>query len=234
MRVFFTIPGKPRGKARPRAAARLIVQDGEPRAIATVYSDPAMEELEAEIGRLYREAASPILRRNPTGQMPATGPIKVNILAVFDIPKHFTAALYALAVQGKVWHRGTPDLDNIEKLILDGLNHIAFVDDGQVAVVTKGKRYGRPARTEVTIEQLPQEAGTRTPAQAELESKLAAGGLEAVIPAKRGKSTRSKTGTKAGPISPLERAIAAACERDGLPVPQGGKPRMPAAKRRPA
>lgn len=223
MRVIFTIPGKPRGKARPRAAARLVETADGPRAIATVYSDPEMEKLEAEIGRLFRAAAGP-------GFEPATGPIKLNILAVFPIPQSFRAQTHALAVQGKVWHRGTPDLDNIEKLIADGLNHVAWIDDGQIAVVTKGKRYGRPARVEVTVELLPQEPGTRTPAQADLEARLAAGGLEAVIPAKRGKSNRSKTGS-AKAASPLERAIAAACERDGIPIPQG-KPRMPAPKRR--
>ena len=157
MRIVFTIPGKPRGKARPRSTARLVMVDGKPKAIATVYSDPDMEALEAEVARLFRRAAGPDFQ-------PATGPIKLNILAVFPIPQSFNATTRGLALQGKVWHRGTPDLDNIEKLIADGLNKIAWIDDGQIAVVTKGKRYGQPERVEVTIEALEQPPGTRTPA----------------------------------------------------------------------
>jgi Holliday junction resolvase RusA-like endonuclease len=217
VRVFFIIPGKPRGKARPRSTARIVWpkdRNGEPRAIVTVYSDPDMEALEAEVLRRFRAAAGP-------AHQPHTGPIKLNILAVMPIPQSFSAQTRALALQGKVWHRGTPDLDNIEKLIADALNRIAWIDDGQVAVVTKGKRYGEPERVEVTIEALDQPPGARTPAQRDLEKRLALGGLEAVLPRKRGQGKGSKT-KKPAQGTPLERAISAALDREGP-----GKPPRP-------
>lgn len=36
--------------------------------------------------------------------------------------------------------------------ILDGLNRVAFVDDGQVSEITCRKVWGQGARTEVTVE----------------------------------------------------------------------------------
>lgn len=214
MRIFFTIPGKPRGKARPRATAKIVwPKDGrnEPIAVSTVYSDPAMEALEAEIARRFRDAAGPAFQQ-------LTGPIRLNLLAVFPIPQSFNAATRALALQGKVWHRGTPDLDNIEKLIADALNRLAWIDDGQIAVVTKGKRYGSPQRVEVTIELLDQPPGARTPGQRDLERRIAQEGVEAVLPKPRGKGNRSKTG-KAKAASPLERAIEKALDREGSSRP---------------
>jgi Holliday junction resolvase RusA-like endonuclease len=52
------------------------------------------------------------------------------------------------------YHTQKPDLDNIEKSILDGLNGIAFKDDSQVADVSKRKVWGPVARVVVTVEAL--------------------------------------------------------------------------------
>lgn len=44
-----------------------------------------------------------------------------------------------------------PDIDNLEKAVLDALNGVAYEDDSQVACVTKEKLYGTEARTTVRI-----------------------------------------------------------------------------------
>lgn len=40
---------------------------------------------------------------------------------------------------GEYWHTYTPDLDNLEKLVVDALNEIAWADDKQIVRVEKQK-----------------------------------------------------------------------------------------------
>lgn len=44
-----------------------------------------------------------------------------------------------------------PDIDNLEKAVLDALNGVAWRDDTQVACVAKEKSYGTEGRTTVRI-----------------------------------------------------------------------------------
>jgi Holliday junction resolvase RusA-like endonuclease len=44
-----------------------------------------------------------------------------------------------------------PDIDNLEKAVLDALNGVAWKDDTQVARVVKEKTYGTEGRTTVRI-----------------------------------------------------------------------------------
>lgn len=71
------------------------------------------------------------------------GPVKVCITAFFN-HKSNTG-----------WHTSRPDLDNIAKAILDGLNGIIYVDDNQVAQIVASKKYDEgEERVEVTVEEL--------------------------------------------------------------------------------
>jgi Holliday junction resolvase RusA-like endonuclease len=49
------------------------------------------------------------------------------------------------------WHVSRPDIDNIVKAILDGLNGVVFADDASVAQLVASKEYGEE-RVEVQIE----------------------------------------------------------------------------------
>jgi len=52
-----------------------------------------------------------------------------------------------------------PDIDNLAKSVIDGLNDIAFRDDGQIAMLHIQKRYcegNSQSRTSIKIEQLEQ------------------------------------------------------------------------------
>lgn len=44
-----------------------------------------------------------------------------------------------------------PDIDNILKIIMDGLNGVAYHDDKQVVEVTIRKRYSSEPRVEVVL-----------------------------------------------------------------------------------
>jgi len=181
MRVSFTIDGKPKGKDRPRSSARVYHGEDGPKAMVNVHSDPKMVAAEHEIARLYKIAAR--------GHQTQTGPIRLRILAVFPIPTSWPRALQRRAREEPIWYLSDPDIDQIEKLICDALNKIAYADDGQIAVVEKMSRYGDRPRTEVTIEALAQPEGTVTPGQRRLEKEVAERGWDAVLaPAGRRRS----------------------------------------------
>ena len=46
---------------------------------------------------------------------------------------------------------GKPDLDNCIKLLMDGLNKLAWLDDAQVVRLTASKRYAVAPQTVVEI-----------------------------------------------------------------------------------
>ncbi len=176
----FTIPGEPRGKARPRSTAKVIWRDGKPEAILTVHSDPEMRRLEAEVLRLFRE-------RFPS-HVPWTGAVMLRFTAVFPVPTSWPKKLQAAAMTGKLYHTSTPDKDNIEKLLVDALTPpqakrgakttvsplgFAWVGDGQV----QGggvKRYGQVPRIDVELTSLEQPDMPATPGQKRAEQALTA------------------------------------------------------------
>ena len=84
---------------------------------------------------------------------PMTGPLMVRMTAVFAIPKSFNAKQHQAALEGKLFVTKRPDKDNIEKLIYDSLNKLAWVDDSQCSGGCI-KRYGEPERIDVSIEEL--------------------------------------------------------------------------------
>ena len=159
--IRFVIPGPPQRKERPRFAKKT----------GRAYTPAATRKAENRIAELCKSAMEKIGMTNPF-----TGPVRVNIEAVFEAPKSWPKYLRERTVRGTVWHctNGDPDLDNITKLC-DGLNGTAFADDCQVAVLTAGKRFGSPARVEVQIIPLSQDEAEITPGQRRLEADMASG-----------------------------------------------------------
>jgi Holliday junction resolvase RusA-like endonuclease len=181
VKISFIIPGRPAGKERPRF-------DSEH---GRVYTPKDTVAAERAIALSYRAAAGP-------GSRPATGPIKLTIIAVFPIPPSWKKALREEAATGRVWHvaRGQLDLDNAVKLISDALNKVAFADDAQVAVITAGKRHGSPERMEITVETLPQAEAGITPSQAALEHRVATEGWDKVLAPAPKRAKRSKPSSR--------------------------------------
>lgn len=75
--------------------------------------------------------------------------IKIKIKAYFEPPKSTSKKKYKELI-GKPYTK-KPDIDNLCKSILDGLNGIAYTDDNQVTNLEIQKIYGEIARTEVEI-----------------------------------------------------------------------------------
>ena len=130
MRVGFDIPGTPFAKERPRFN----------RKTGRAYTPGKTESFERSVGTIARQHFP----------QPFTGPVRVTIFAVFKPALSWSKRKTAAAL-GRP-HTQRPDLDNIEKAILDGLNRIAFADDAQVAEVIKRKTWGAIPNTAVIVE----------------------------------------------------------------------------------
>lgn len=162
MQISFTIPGRVRGKGRPRA----VVRPGT--SFVSVYTDPETRNCET----LVRNSA-----HDAMGEWtPFDGPIELTV-AIFQLvppswSKKKTAAAFYLT--------GKPDLDNVVKLIGDALNGIVWRDDSQISDLHVKRRYIRAGqeRVEITITELTEPCGvmaeSHPPTDVALTARLAA------------------------------------------------------------
>lgn len=82
---------------------------------------------------------------------PLENEIFIKIDFFYNIPKSWTKKKKAEAK----WHKSKPDIDNLIKTVLDGLNKIAYKDDGQVVQVMARKQYANGvAGVKIEIEEI--------------------------------------------------------------------------------
>ena len=124
--ISFTVPGAPRGKGRPQFARR-----GK---FVTTYTDDKTASYENLVALACREEMR--------GRPPLDGPVWLQVVATFAIPASASKVKKLEMLTGKVGATKKPDLDNIVKAVLDGLNAVAFVDDVQVIRISARKEYG--------------------------------------------------------------------------------------------
>lgn len=132
MRATFTIPGKPFAKARPKFS----------RVTGHAYTPAPTVSFERTVGQIAAQHFS----------APIEGPIGMTITATFQPPPSWSAKKRA-AHMGRP-HVQRPDIDNIGKAICDGLNRIAFADDGQICALTMVKVWGAIEGTAVIVESM--------------------------------------------------------------------------------
>ena len=133
--VTLFIPGKPVAKARPR-----MTRNGH------VYTPQKTVDFEA----LVAQIAAPHFPK------PLTGPVKLTVWAVFEIPKSISGAR-AWRERASRPHTQSPDVDNVAKAVSDALNGIAYQDDRQIFELTARKIWGlpkSPGRTVVHVEEM--------------------------------------------------------------------------------
>lgn len=138
MEIRFTAPGPPKGKQRPRVC-RI---NGK----SITYTPKQTTEYEKKIRASYKRLKSE--------KFPQGVPLKINITALFPIPKKFNKEWRQTALNGKILPTKKPDSDNIIKIILDGLNGVAYHDDAQICKVNFEKRYAEIPEVKVTIKEI--------------------------------------------------------------------------------
>lgn len=134
--LSFFVPGTPCGKGRPRFSRK------SGRAY-TPEKTAAYESVIAYAGHAAMDGA-PLLE----------GAVGIILTATFQIPASWSQKRKKAALEGRVWHTGRPDGDNIEKAVGDALNGIIWKDDSQIARCSFTKIYGEKPGLHVFVEAL--------------------------------------------------------------------------------
>ncbi len=124
-RILFCVPGEPRGKGRPRFN----------RVSGVTYTDSETKAYEDKIAACYKKEAQGF-------RFPETAFLTVTIHAYLPIPKSTSKSKAAAMEAGEILPSRKPDIDNIIKVVLDGLNGVAYEDDARVVRVISSKQYG--------------------------------------------------------------------------------------------
>lgn len=128
----FKVLGEPVAKARPRFNSKTRV----------AYTNTKTTKAENSIKYEY-------LKNGGERKENYTGTVKVRMLFVFPIRKSWTKKKKKAMLNN--FHTIKPDLDNLEKTVLDALNGLAFKDDSQVCEVTKIKAWSEIPYTQITL-----------------------------------------------------------------------------------
>ncbi len=76
----------------------------------------------------------------------------VSLVFVFKVHKTDSKAIKKEKLEGSKKHTNTPDLDNLEKFLLDSMTGVLFSDDKKVVKLQSEKRWGIEACTEIDIQ----------------------------------------------------------------------------------
>jgi Holliday junction resolvase RusA-like endonuclease len=153
--ITISLAGEPVAKGRPRASLRRA-RGGKLRIhMRTPDKTASYEERVRAAARTEVETLSGLM------SLPFDGPVRVDLLAVFEPPASWSQKKRAAAIGREIAHTVRPDLDNILKAWLDALNGIVYRDDTQVVRVAAEKRYGPQALVTAFIARAPQDASSR-------------------------------------------------------------------------
>ena len=133
-KIRFVIEGEPKGKGRPR-----FTKTGR------VYTPADTAEYERLVAFCYKMASA---------GYKFTSPVKVTVNAFHKPPKGKSKKVVGDMLSGHILPTKKPDADNVAKIILDGLNHIAWDDDTQVVEITVTKGYNPDPFVAVKIEEI--------------------------------------------------------------------------------
>ena len=137
-KVKFKLDGKPIGKGRPR-----FTNAG---GYVRTYTPAPTKQYEEEIAKAFN-----LQCKISDKEFEKEVFIKIN--AHFEPPKSTSKKIKQLLVQG-MGYRHKPDIDNITKIVLDGLNGVAYKDDNQITKIEVKKTYSETSYIEVEINYL--------------------------------------------------------------------------------
>lgn len=126
----FELYGEVKGKPRPRFART----GGHVR----TYTPRSGSIYEAKVAEAYKACGGTVV----------DGPVCVIVKVFRPLPKSKPKKVT------EEWDRYKPDIDNILKIVMDGLNGVAYKDDKDVAMVIAAKvprRRGQKEHIEVTV-----------------------------------------------------------------------------------
>lgn len=144
MEVRFTVFGQPRGKERHRTTTAMNKFTGQ--VYSRTYTPTKTVNYENMVKNEYIVATKI--------QFPDDAMLDMRIKAYYQIPKSASKSKREKMISGKIRPMVKPDVDNIEKIIADSLNKLAYRDDAQIVDIQCRKFYSDTPRVEVVIKQI--------------------------------------------------------------------------------
>ena len=135
MQIMFTVYGNPVAKGRPRFAKRgNFVQ---------TYTPEKTKTYETEVAMMAKAAmgASKALE----------GALEAFIYVTYAVPTSYSKKRSEACLSGLEKHTKKPDLDNVVKSVVDGMDKIVFLNDSQITSIHATKVYGEIAKVEVMV-----------------------------------------------------------------------------------
>lgn len=133
--IVFSIDEIPQGKGRPR-----FRRVGN---FVSTYTDSKTRDYESKIADRARNA----MGETP----PLLSPVSVSMYFRLPVPTSTPKKRVASLLGGLVRPTKKPDLDNLDKAVLDALNGIVYKDDSQVVTIHSKKVYSTHAGVDICI-----------------------------------------------------------------------------------
>src|SRR3990170_1426213 len=131
--VEFTVIGNPIAKGRPRFSRR--------GAFVSTYSPKKT----ADNAKIISGEAMVAM----AGRKPLEGALKCVLSFYMPIPKSTSKKDVAKMLSGEIRFTKKPDIDNLGKQAMDGMNGIVYLDDAQIMWFESVKHYSDNPRTEI-------------------------------------------------------------------------------------
>lgn len=133
-KINFTIKGQPHGKGRPR-----FRKFGK---FVTTYTDAKTVKAEDYVRKSFKKITKM--------KHPAESPVSIDIDYCMQIPKSLSKKKKESL--NNTIHSKKPDLDNLLKTVLDGLNGYAYRDDSLIYEIKARKYYNKEPKIVVNME----------------------------------------------------------------------------------
>lgn len=131
--ITFFVPGKPRGKGRPR----MNMKTGR------MYTPASTKQYESEVRQAF-------IRQG--GESFGDAPVMVEIEAQYPMPKSWSKKRKD---EARATYSGVMvDIDNLSKVLLDGMQGCVMDNDQQVVILVASKRWSDTGGVKVTITDL--------------------------------------------------------------------------------
>jgi len=147
----FWVPGKPTALARPRASLMYMDAGGKrrmwhqgdetPRKRKNIFVGMFTPSKNKGIRPMIPTLAMQSMRKHDLWKA-IEGPVAVDVCFVFSYNMSDTKAVKANKSRHIVPHIKKPDIDNLNKMILDAMSGTVYGDDTQVMAQSKLKIYG--------------------------------------------------------------------------------------------
>lgn len=141
------VPGKPEPKGSTRSFV-VTPKGGKPRAVTT-SDNPEVGSWQGRIAELAKAAMF--------GRPAFRGPVQVTVRFAIARPRSHYTATGRLSSRAPLWHTSKPDLDKLERAVLDGLRGkrgaepVVLADDAIVVAIRSRKAWCDPGHEGAAI-----------------------------------------------------------------------------------